>query len=272
MNILITGCSTGIGYYCAKELKKNGFKVYATCRYEKDVKRLLKEGIETFKLDLRSSKSIQEAVAWVEQKTQGKINVLFNNAAFGQPGAVEDLTREVLREQFETNVFGTQELTNLILPLMRKNGYGRVIYNSSVLGIVSMAYRGAYNASKYAIEGLCDTLRLELYGSNIDVILIEPGPIRSDFRKNALKKFKDNIDVKNSVHVKVYKKTLERLAEEADAPFTLKEDAVYEVLIKAITAKKPQPRYRVTFPTKLFAFLKRILSTKRLDFILRKAG
>ena len=268
MNILLTGCSTGIGYFCAKELHKNGYKVYATCRYEKDVKRLQDEGLEAYKLDLRSSKSIQNAVDWVVQKTDGKINVLFNNGAYGQPGAVEDLTREVLKEQFETNVFGTQELTNMILPYMRKNGFGRVVYNSSVLGIISMAYRGAYNASKYAIEGLCDTLRLEFKSSNIDVILIEPGPIRSDFRKNALKKFQENIDVKSSVHVKVYEKTLERLEAEGDAPFTLGEVAVYDALIKAITSKKPKARYRVTFPTKLFWFLRRVLSTKMLDKVL----
>ncbi len=272
INILITGCSTGIGYFCAKELVKNGYRVLATCRYEKDVKRLQDEGFEVFKLDLRSSKSIQSAVAWAIQKSDGKIDVLFNNGAYGQPGAVEDLSREVLKEQFETNVFGTQELTNLVLPLMHKKGYGRIVYNSSILGIICMSYRGAYNASKYAIEGLCDTLRLELNGSGIDVVLIEPGPIHSDFRKNALKKFQENIDTKNSVHVEVYKKTLQRLEEEGDSSFTLGEDAVYKVLIKAITSKKPRARYRVTFPTKLFWFLKRVLSTKMLDKILRSAG
>lgn len=270
MNIFLTGCSTGIGYFCAKELQKNGYKVYATCRYEKDVKRLQNEGLETYKLDLRNSKSIQSAVDWVVNQTDGKIDVLFNNGAYGQPGAVEDLKREVLKEQFETNVFGTQELTNMILPFMRKNGFGRVVYNSSVLGIISMAYRGAYNSSKYAIEGLCDTMRLELSGSGIDVVLIEPGPIKSDFRKNALKKFQENIEIKNSVHVDVYEKTLDRLKNEGYVPFTSGEDAVYNEFLKAITCKNPKARYRVTFPTKLFWFLKRILSSKMLDYILRK--
>ena len=268
MNIFLTGCSTGIGYFCAKKLHENGYKVYATCRYEKDVKRLEAEGLCAYKLDLKSSSSIQKAVDWAVQQTDGKIDVLFNNGAYGQPGAVEDLTREVLKEQFETNVFGTQELTNLILPFMRKNGFGRVVYNSSVLGIISMSYRGAYNSSKYAIEGLCDTLRLELAGSGIDVVLIEPGPIRSNFRKTALKKFQENIDVKNSVHVKVYEKTLARLQNQGDTPFTLGADAVYKVLIRAITSKKPKIRYRVTFPTKLFWFLKRVVSSRVLDKIL----
>ena len=271
-NILITGCSTGIGYFCAKELQKDGYRVLATCRYEKDVKRLQDEGLEAFKLDLRSSKSIQSAVDWAVEKSDGKISVLFNNGAFGQPGAVEDLSREVLKEQFETNVFGTQELTNLILPIMRKNGFGRVVYNSSVLGFVSLAYRGAYNASKYAIEGLCDTMRLELYGSGIDVILIEPGPIRSDFRKNALKKLKENIDTKNSAHAKVYEKTLNRLEGEGAMPFTLGEDAVYKAFIRAITDNRAKQRYRVTFPTKLLWFLRRFLSTKLLDMVLRRVS
>lgn len=265
MNIFITGCSTGIGYFCAHELAKNGYKVFATCRYVKDVKRLEAEGLNAYKLDLRDSKSINDAVDWMSKQTDGKIDVLFNNAAYGQPGAVEDLSRSVLKEQFEINVFGTQELTNLVIPFMRKNEFGRVVYNSSVLGIISMSYRGAYNSSKYAIEGLCDTLRLELRGSGVDVVLIEPGPIRSDFRKNALKKFEENIDVKKSVHVKIYEKTLQRLQGEGDAPFTLGEDAVYKVLIKAITSNKPKARYRVTFPTRLFWFLKRVFSTKVLD-------
>jgi NAD(P)-dependent dehydrogenase (short-subunit alcohol dehydrogenase family) len=270
MNILITGCSTGIGYFCAKELKRDDYRVLATCRYEKDVKRLQDEGLEVHKLDLRSSKSIQGAVEWALEKTSGKIDVLFNNGAYGQPGAVEDLSREVLREQFETNVFGTQELTNLILPIMRNQGFGRVVYNSSVLGIVSMAFRGAYNSSKYAIEGLCDTLRLELKGSGIDVILIEPGPIRSDFRKNALKMFEKNIDIENSIHADRYKNSLQK--RDNDIPFTLTEEAVYKALKRAINSKNPKARYRVTFPTKLLWFLKRVLSSKMLDRVLGSAS
>jgi short-subunit dehydrogenase len=268
MNILITGCSSGIGYFCAKELDKCGFNVYATCRSQEDVDRLQREGLKAHRLDLNDSNSINEALDWIVKKSNSKIDILFNNAAFGQPGAVEDLSREVLKEQFETNVFGTQELTNLVIPIMRKNGFGRIIYNSSVLGFISMKYRGAYNASKYAIEGLCDTLRLELKGSGIDVVLIEPGPIRSAFRKNALQKFKENIDIKSSVHVKVYEQTLKRLQNKGDAPFTLGEKAVFEVLLKAINSKKVKPRYRVTFPTKLFWFLKRVLSSSFLDKIL----
>lgn len=268
-SVLITGCSTGIGYFCAHELAKNGYRVLATCRYQKDVKRLTEEGLECFKLDLRDSSSIDRAIEWALEKSEGKIDVLFNNGAYGQPGAVEDLRKSVLKEQFETNVFGTQELTNKIIPYMRKQGSGRLIYNSSVLGFVSMKYRGAYNASKYALEGLCDTLRLELAGSGLHVSLIEPGPIHSDFRKNALKKFEENIDIENSVHKNTYKEAVgKRLDSTEDGAFTLGEEAVYKELIKAIEAKKPRVRYRVTFPTKLFWFLKRVLSSKALDKLL----
>ncbi len=272
MNILITGCSTGIGYVCAKRLKQDGHNVYATCRDTDDVKRLKKEGLKSYKLDVCDSINMQETLDLILEDSLGKIDVLFNNAGYGQPGAVEDISKSVLKEQFETNVFGPQELTNLVLPYMRNNGFGRVIYNSSVLGFVSMAYRGAYNSSKYALEGLCDTLRLEVLDSGIDIILIEPGPIHSNFRKNALEKFNKNIDINSSVHKNTYIKTLDRLQSREDGPFTLQEEAVYFALKKAINSKKPKARYRVTFPTHLFWFLKRALSTKLLDKILRKSG
>lgn len=270
--ILITGCSSGIGYTCAHGLHKLGYTVFATCRDEIDVKRLESEGLHAHRLDLCESESLQSALQWMLAKTNGRIDVLFNNGAYGQPGAVEDLSRNVLKEQFETNVFGTQELTNLVIPYMRKQGSGRIIYNSSILGFVAMSYRGAYNASKFAIEGLADTLRLELHKSGIKVVLIEPGPIRSQFRQNALAKFLANIDQEHSAHKDIYAKTLSRLQKSGDAPFTLGADAVLKVLIQAIEAKKPKIRYGVTFPTKLFAVLKRIFPTWLMDTIARKAS
>lgn len=270
--VLITGCSSGIGYTCAHGLSKLGYSVFATCRNDADVKRLQAEGLNAFKLDLCDSSSLHVALAWMLSLTNGRIDVLFNNAAFGQPGAVEDLKRDVLREQFETNVFGTQELTNLVLPYMRKQKSGKIIYNSSILGFVAMSYRGAYNASKFAIEGLADTLRLELHGSGIEVVLIEPGPIRSNFRKNALAKFLANVDSDRSAHREVYTTTLERLQKKGDGAFTLGAEAVLDVLIQAIESKKPKFRYPVTFPTKLFVWLKRLLPTSWMDAIARKVG
>ncbi|MDP3875496.1 MAG: SDR family oxidoreductase [Methylobacter sp.] len=270
-NILITGCSTGIGYTTAVELKKRGYHVIATARKAEDVQRLQQQGFTAIELDLADSDSIGQAVALAVELTNGKIDALFNNGAFGQPGAVEDLSRDLLRFQFETNVFGTHELTNLIIPLMRKQGHGRIIYNSSVLGLVAMKYRGAYNASKFALEGLADTLRLELYGTNIHISLIEPGPILSDFRKNSFALYQKNIDPTHSHHKQAYQAMETRLQTEGAAvPFTLPAEAVTEKVIHALEAKRPKLRYYVTFPTYLFAYLKRILPISWLDALLGK--
>jgi len=269
--ILITGCSSGIGQCAAIGLHGRGYRVFASVRQEKDIEPLQKAGIESLQIDLTSSNSIEQGLESVLSASDGSLYALFNNGAFGQPGAVEDLTRDTLRKQFETNVFGWQELTNLVIPVMRKQGYGRIIQNSSILGFVSLAYRGAYNASKYAIEGLSDTLRLELKGSNIYISIIEPGPITSKFRQNAVMHLKNNIDLKNSVHADNYLKTIKKLEQEGPVvPFTLPADAVLKKVIKALEKKRPAERYYVTFPTHLFGFLKRILTTRALDRMLSK--
>lgn len=266
--ILITGCSTGIGYSTAKFLQQRGFRVIASARKAEDVVRLSDEGFEAVQLDLANSDSIQQAVAQVLQMTEGKLDALFNNGAFGQPGAVEDLSRDVLREQFETNLFGTHDLTNLIIPVMRKQGYGRIIYNSSVLGFVAMKYRGAYNASKFALEGLVDTLRLELKNTNIHLSLVEPGPIASQFRKNSFALYQKNINSQQSFHKETYQSMEARLQKEGAAvPFTLPAEAVAEKVLHALQSHRPKLRYYVTLPTYVFGFLKRILPARWLDFI-----
>jgi NAD(P)-dependent dehydrogenase (short-subunit alcohol dehydrogenase family) len=271
--ILITGCSTGIGYCVAKGLKQRGYRVIATARRKESVAQLESEGFESLQLDLSSSDSIHLAFKHVMKRTDGKLYALFNNGAFGLPGAVEDLSRENLKVQFETNVFGWLELTNLVIPLLRKQGFGRIIQNSSVLGFVAMPFRGAYIASKYAIEGLSDTLRLELKGSNIFISLIEPGPITSRFRANAVKAMRQYIDIENSIHREKYLEVLARLNKKGPAvPFTLPPEAVLKSVIYALESKNPKPRYYVTFPTYLFGFLKRILSNRQMDALLAKAG
>jgi len=270
-NILITGCSSGIGLRAAEQLHQRGYNVIATIRRQQDAQRLNQQGIKTTLLELEDSQSIHHAFNHVLELFNGQIDALFNNAAYGQPGAVEDLSREVLRQQFEANVFGTQELTNLVITQMRQQNSGRIIYNSSVLGLVSMAYRGAYNASKYAIESLADTLRLELGDSNISVSLIEPGPITSQFRANAFAKYQQNIDKNNSAHRDIYHAMEQRLTKQGPAaPFTLPAQAVVDKLIHALESKHPKIRYYVTFPTYLFATLKRILPQRWLDKILLK--
>ncbi len=269
--VLITGCSSGIGLCVARGLQRRGYRVFASARKTTDVRHLQQQGLDTLHLDLRDSRSIEQAVAEVLERSGGRLYALFNNGAYGQPGAVEDLSREALRLQFETNVFGWQELTNLVLPVMRRQGGGRIIQNSSVLGFVSLAYRGAYNASKYAIEGLSDTMRLELTGTGIHVSLIEPGPISSKFRHNAVAHFKQHIDVEHSAHREAYRKMEQRLQKEgAVVPFTLPPEAVLKRVIHALESRRPRARYYVTFPTYLFGYLKRILPTKTMDRLLRK--
>ncbi len=267
--VFITGCSSGIGYRAAHGLQERGYTVVASARRAEDVARLQAEGLTCLQLDLDSPQSILEAVDQLAEITDKKLFGLFNNAGYGQPGAVEDLDREALRAQFETNVFGTLDLTNRLIPWMRAAGEGRIVQNSSVLGFVALAYRGAYNASKYALEGLYDTLRLELADTDIHAVLIEPGPIISRFRANALAAFRQNIDIDNSVHRDCYRATEQRLTREgAVAPFTLPEQAVVDKLIRALESRRPRPRYYVTFPTYLFGSLKRVLGSRALDRVL----
>ena len=272
-SILITGCSSGIGLCVAEGLKARGYRVFATARKETDAQQLRANGFESLRLDLADSDSITAAVDEILTRTNGTLDALFNNGAYGQPGAVEDLSRDALRAQFETNLFGWHELTNQILPVMRRQGHGRIIQNSSVLGFVALRYRGAYNASKYALEGLSDTLRLELAGTNIHVSLIEPGPVTSRFRENAFKAYQENIDPDNSVHRDKYLAMETRLKTEGPVvPFTLPPEAVLKKVIHALESRRPRARYYVTFPTYLFGFLKRILSTRLLDKMLNKIG
>ncbi len=271
--ILITGCSSGIGYCVAKALHAHGYRVFATARRRESVEMLIAEGLESFRLNLTDSNSIHFAFEEVMRRTDGELYALFNNGAYGLPGAVEDLSRNALRDQFETNVLGWVELTNLAIPVMRKQGYGRIIQNSSVLGFVALPFRGAYNASKYAIEGLSDTLRLELRDSNVHVSLIEPGPIASQFRVNAVKALAKYIDTENSVHREKYQGVLTRLNKPGPAvPFTLPPEAVLKRVIHALESERPKSRYYVTFPTYLFGALKRILTTHAMDAILARSG
>ena len=270
-SVLITGCSTGIGLDAALTLKQQGFDVYATARKVQDVENLRELGLNSKLLDLTDELSIKNALIWVLEQTGGSLHAVFNNGAFGQPGAIEDLPTTALKEQFETNFFGWHNLTKQVIPIMRQQGFGRIIQNSSVLGLVAMPYRGAYNASKFAIEGYTDTLRLELRGTDIQVSLIEPGPIESQFRANALEKFKQYIDMDGSVHKDKYAPQVARLAsKKTGTPFTLPSSAVSKKLLHALTAKKAKTRYYVTFPTYLMAYLKRLLPVSWLDAILVK--
>lgn len=270
-SILITGCSSGIGLCVADGLKQRGYRVFATARNPDDVDRLTSNGHEALQLDVRDPESINQAVDEILSRTANKLYALFNNAGYGQPGAVEDLTRNILREQFETNFFGTFELTNRVIPVMRQQRHGRLIFNSSVLGFAAMRYRGAYNASKFAMEGLCDTLRLELENTGIHISIIEPGPITSKFRSNAMAAFVKNIDTQNSFYKESYAVMGARLTKKEPAvPFTLGPEAVLDKVIHSLESNRPKVRYYVTLPTYLFAFLRHILPYR--DWVLKKAG
>jgi short-subunit dehydrogenase len=220
-------------------------------------------------LDVTNPHDIARVIENVLEE-DGKIDVWFNNAGYGQAGALEDLETDFLREQFETNVFGLHECTRQIIPVMRKQGYGKIIQHSSVLGLVSLFGRGAYNASKYAIEGLTDTLRLELKGTNIYPVLLNTGPITSNFRKTAMKKLQKNIDIENSVFKEKYLESLSK--DKSKVPFNEEAISVAHVVYEIIVAKKPKPRYYITKATTLLGYLKRFLSTSMLDRVLWKIG
>ncbi|MBK5930623.1 SDR family oxidoreductase [Halochromatium salexigens] len=271
--ILITGCSSGIGHHCAHALAKRGWTVIASARHQADVERLRAEGLLAVRLDLDDPESIATGLEAALALTDQRLDALFNNGAYGLPGAVEDLTREALRAQFETNLFGGHDLTRRVIPIMRAQGQGRIVHNSSVLGFVALPFRGAYVASKFALEGLSDCLRLELRGSGITVSLIEPGPILSRFRENAFDAYQRQIDPSHSPHRETYRKMEERLRKVGAAqPFTLSPEAVLRRLVHALESPRPRARYAVTLPTHVLAVLRRLLPSRAMDWVLRRAS
>jgi len=268
--ILITGCSSGIGLCCAHGMRARGWQVAATARKPPDLDRLRKEGLAAFYLDYADSDSIRRCVDQVLEQTGGGLYALFNNGAFAQPGAVEDLAPNVLRAQFETNLFGWHDLTCRVIPTMRANGSGRIVQCSSVLGLVAMPFRGAYVAAKFALEGLSDVLRHELAGSGIFVSLIEPGPIRSRLVEHAMEAFKRNIDIENSVHSEAYKRRIEFFKERGSHRFKLGPEAVLKRLVHAVESSRPKPHYYLTVPAYFAVLCRRLLPNRVLDRIMER--
>ncbi len=273
-SILITGCSSGIGLAAAIELRDQGWRVFASCRSREDCNRRRAQGFQSPQIDLCNSASIHDGLKEVLDQTGGTLDALFNNGAKGLPGAIEDLPTEGLRDVFESNLFGWHELTRQVLPVMRAQGHGRIVNNSSVLGYVAMRYRGAYVASKYALEGWSDALRIELRETPIKVVLIEPGPITSDMRRNNAKQFFKWIDWESSVFAAEYRKGLvARFSGPQDGldPFELPAKAVCAKLHQALNAPRPRARYRVTKPAHIMSLLRRLLPTTLLDWVVAKA-
>lgn len=271
-SILITGSSSGIGLDAARSLQTRGWRVFATCRQEADCERLRAEGLESFRLDYADEASIAEALSTVLERTGGTLDALYNNGAFACPGAAEDLPRGALREIFEVNLFGYHDLTRRVIPVMRAQGHGRIVNCSSVLGLVGMKWRAAYVSTKFALEGLTDVLRIEMQGTGIDVILIEPGPIPTRIRENSIPHFEKWIDWQNSARAEDYRKLLHRLYEPKTGPdrFELPCSAVTAKLIHAIESPRPRPRYYVTNATHLMGLARRILPTRALDWLIAK--
>lgn len=270
-SVLITGCSSGIGLASARTMKDRGWRVFATARTTDDLARLKDEhGLESLHLDYTEPDAIEAVADRVLEATNGMLTALFNNGAYGQPGAVEDVPPQALRDQFEANVIGWHDLTRRLIPAMRARGHGRIVQCSSVLGLISAPYRGAYCASKFAIEALSDALRMELAGTGIHVSLIEPGPIATRFIEHALEAYRRNIDMENSVHAEIYRARLAQMEQGGQTAFKLPPDAVAKKLIHALEAKRPKTRYYVTFPTYAVAFLRRILPTAALDAVAAK--
>lgn len=270
-SVLITGCSSGIGLDAARGLKARGWRVFASCRKEEDCERLRAEGFEAPRLDVDDPDSIAGALEEVLAATGGTLDALYSNAAFACPGAVEDIPRAAMRAIFETNLFGTLDLTNRVIPVMRAQGHGRIVWCSSVLGLVTQRWRGAYVATKFAMEGLADTLRLEMRGTGIHVSLIEPGPITSRIRENSIPHFERHIDWQNSARRRQYEKLLHRLYESRGPDrFELPPQAVTRKLVHALESPRPRARYLVTTPTRIAWAMRRFLSVRSSDRILAR--
>lgn len=268
-SILITGCSSGIGYASAHGLRARGWQVFAACRQQSDCDRLRAEGFDAPLLDYTDEASIHAALAHVLEQTGGTLDAVFNNGAHGLPGAVENLPTQALREIFESNFFGWHTLTRAVIPVMRKQGYGRIVQCSSVLGFVVMPWRGAYNATKFALEGLTDTLRVEMRGTDIHVVLIEPGPITSNIRINSIPHYERWVDWESSVRADQYRDNLNKRLYESSGPdtFELPAGAVVKKLVHAVKSRRPKARYYVTTPTHIAGILRRILPTRAVDWV-----
>nr|WP_156381162.1 SDR family oxidoreductase [Aminobacter aganoensis] len=269
--IIVTGASSGIGAHCARALHAEGWRVFATARKPEDIAALEADSIEALYLDYAEPQSIEALVATVLERTGGRLDALFNNGAHAQPGAVEDLPMAALRDQFEANFFGWHDLTRRIVPVMRAQGHGRIVNCSSILGLTPVPFRGAYAASKHALEGLMLCMRQELAGTGVHVAMIEPGPVTSKIATNGLAWFLRYIDHERSVHHEAYRAQLARLSGGGSkSRMKLGPEAVHAVLRHALLSPRPRPHYVVTTPARIGVVLKRLLPASLLYRILAR--
>lgn len=268
--VLITGCSSGIGFDAAHGLRDAGWRVFASCRQTADCDRLRAAGFDSPRIDYADPASITAGLAEVLAATGGTLDALYNNGAFACPGAVEDLPRAGLEAIFQTNLFGVHDLTRQVIPVMRKQGHGRIVNCSSVLGIVGMQWRGAYVATKFALEGLTDVLRIEMRDTPIKVILLEPGPVTSKIRENAIPHFERWFDTENSARRDQYDALKVRLYTGGHDRFELPASAVTAKLRHALENPRPRPRYYVTTPTYIAGLMRRLLPTRMQDALISR--
>ncbi|WP_075180527.1 SDR family oxidoreductase [Pantoea sp. 1.19] len=251
--VFITGCSSGIGLVAAQDLQQRGYRVLAGCRKPDDVARMNDQGYTGVLLDMDDADSVAAAAERVLTLCDGRLYGLFNNAGYGVYGPLYSLSRAQLEAQFATNLFGLHQLTTLLLPAMLPHGEGRIINTSSVMGLVSTPGRGAYAASKYALEAWSDALRMELHGSGVRVSLIEPGPLSTAFTANVNQTRADR-PVKNPGIA---------------ARFELPATAVLPKLRHALESRRPRLRYPVTLVAHALTLLRRLLPARMLDRLLR---
>ncbi len=264
--VLITGCSTGIGRATAELLAGDGWKVYATARNVDSIADLTNAGCELLALDVTDEASMRAAVDQIES-TEGSVGVLINNAGYSQSGAVEDVPIDVVRRQFETNVFGLVRLTQLVLPGMRKHGWGKVVNISSMGGKLTFPGGGYYHGTKHALEAISDALRFEVKGFGIDVIVIEPGLITTEFGRRAVSSIDD--EVRDDGPYAEFNAAVAEMTgsayDSALAKLGGPPEVVAKKIKKAITARRPKTRYKVTASAKLAMAQRRLLTDKMWD-------
>lgn len=270
--VLITGCSSGIGAATALALKERGWVVFPTARQEKDLDDLRRLGFDALALDVSDEASVAAAIDRLLGQTNGQLGAVVNNAGFGQSGAIEDLARAHLRTQFEVNVFGLQDVTNRLIPVFRRQGYGRIVHVSSVLGRISLPFLGAYAASKFAVEALADAQRIELSGSGVGVILVEPGPIITEFRRTAARRAAETLDLEHSRNASFYQTELQRRAEQQKRPnwINKRPEDVADRIVHALESSRPRRRYAITLPAYAGEFMRRFVPVPLLDSLMAR--
>jgi NAD(P)-dependent dehydrogenase (short-subunit alcohol dehydrogenase family) len=272
-SVLVTGCSSGIGLATARLLRDRGWAVLPTARKPEDMDRLRSEGFNPVQLDVTDSAAIHQTANDVLRLFGGRLGALVNNAGYGQPGAMEDMTRDAMREQFEVNVFGLQELTNQLVPAFRRQGYGRIVNVSSVLGRISIPFMGIYSASKYAVEAMSDAMRVELWNSGIAVSLVEPGPIETAFRKTSKDRALGQQEHFGRSHFEKYYREQVSKAETKEKlthVFMLPPEAVARKILHALESPRPRRRYPVTAVAYVIEFLRHFVPDGLIDRVMSR--